>query len=155
MSADLTRPLRGACRPKKIEFFRSSDRDFPTHFGPRRERQGQDTITHTVTSRSHTALHGKLCHAASGLDGSRGCACYARRRRERTCENRTGTPIAASHRSRRRPPSGHGTGRERGGCGRAPESVAAAAAASDAPLGRLRFVHKKRPRKGCRKNRAP
>ena len=30
-------------------------------------------------------------HAASGLDGCRGCACYARRRRESTCENRTGT----------------------------------------------------------------
>ena len=63
--------------------------------------------------------------------------------------------IAAPRRSQRRPPSGHGTGRERGGCGRAPESVAAAAAASDAPLDRLRFVHKKRPRKECLKNRAP
>ena len=139
---------------EKIEFFRTSDRDFPTHSGPRAAGTGHDhTQTHTAQSRHTHTQH----YTANGVTPPAASMAVAAVPAMRTaaCENRTGTPIAAPRRSRRWPPSGHDTGRERGGCGRAPESVAAAAAASDAPLGRLWFVHQKRPRQGCLNNRAP
>ena len=85
VSADLTRTSERRLQAGKNCVLRSSDRDFPIHFGPSGRRAGR-TITHTVCHVSHThSTTRQIRHAASGLDGSRGCACYACRRRESTC----------------------------------------------------------------------
>ena len=117
-------PLRGACRPENFGVLSSSDRDFPRnstlHFGlPRRPPEAERTRTASAA----LAAIGGAAAAAAGAAGAE----------QAPVRIELHTREAAPPRSRR-PPGGHDTGRERGGCGRAPGSVAGAAATAAAAL---------------------
>ena len=69
MSADLTRPLRGACRPKKIMVLRTSDLAIPLHIlWSQRKRAG--AAAHKAAGYdnrlqlTHMAQHGTTLPAA-------------------------------------------------------------------------------------------
>ena len=68
-----------------VEVLRSR---FPYILVSRAGRKGQSGGTQDAITDSMAHAHGttrQMRHAASGLDGSRGCPSYARRRRESTC----------------------------------------------------------------------
>jgi hypothetical protein len=85
VSADLTRPSE---RRLQAGFFLSIEElrsRFPHTVWSQRTQSGtEDDHTQSHVSHTHSTTR-QMRHAASGLDGSRGCVCYACRRRESTC----------------------------------------------------------------------
>ena len=83
VSADLTRTSERRLQAGKLLGFEVLRSRFPYACLVSKSGRTQDAITDNMAH-----VHGttrQMRHAASGLDGSRGCPSYARRRRESTC----------------------------------------------------------------------
>ena len=91
VSADLTRTSERRLQARKNWGNEKLTSRFPYTFWSRANPDASGRIRSHSTSHAHSTTR-HMRHAVCGLDRSRGCACYARRRRESSCENRTGTP---------------------------------------------------------------
>ena len=132
VSADLTRTSeRRLQAEKKLRFEELRSRfpyEFQTFWSPVSRGRADRTASAALAAIGGAAAAAASAAAAVAAAAAAAVAEQAPVRIERH------TREAAPPRSRRRPPGGHDTGRERGGCGRAPGSVAGAAATAAAAL---------------------